>query len=67
MLICLVTLEMTTPEGYRRVWRGQPDDRDWDVLEYVKRRDGWKTISHRREFVERHDLEEPKDAVEFAK
>lgn len=66
MLLCIVTLEMKSPDGQLRRWRGQPADKDWDCLEAQKRLDGWELIRHDREFVERNDLEETKDKVELA-
>lgn len=65
MLICLVTLEVSRGKD-RRTWRGTPACRDWDALEAAKKRDGWTVLSHRREFVERSQDGERKDAVELA-
>ena len=54
------------PGDRLRRYRGRPDSRDWDALEAAKRCDGWRTISHRREFVEDHQDGERKDEVELA-
>lgn len=55
------------PEGgeFRR-WRGSPESRDWDRLEAYKKRQGWRTLSLRRDFVERSDVQEKRDSVELA-
>lgn len=66
MLVCIVTLRMKSPDGVVRTWRGQPADKDWDMLEVQKRLDCWTLLSHRREFCERNDLEEKKDDVELS-
>lgn len=52
------------PAWHLRAWCGQPASRDWDRLQEGKKRDGWQTISHRREFVQAHG-EERKDQVEL--
>lgn len=65
-LICLVTLEMTDPSGNRRLWRGLPETRDWEGLEAAKKCDGWKTVTHRRDFVEKQDVQETRDSVVFS-
>ena len=72
MLVCVVTLEMEEAAPLhacqpRRVsWCGSPDERDWERLEGFKKRDGWRTVSHRREFVDARDTEQVADSVEFA-
>ena len=51
------------PAGNLARWRGKPETRDWDGLQAAKQRDGYRLISHKREFVE---ADEKKDEVEFA-
>ena len=47
-----------------QLWRGEPEERDWDRLVAFKIRDGWRLICHRREFVRRW-TEEVADKVAF--
>ena len=54
------------PFGNVRVWRGLPEARNWDLLEGLKKREGWRTLSHRRDFVQDGQDGERKDQVEFA-
>jgi hypothetical protein len=61
------SLSPVPQEGQLRTWRGRPECRDWDVLEAVMKRDGYRTLSHRREFrADNSQSGERKDQVELA-
>lgn len=53
-------------ESQLRTWRGKPECRDWDRLEGTMNRDGYRTLSHRREFVQDNQSGERKDQVELS-
>lgn len=61
-LICIVSLTVER-EGTRRTFRGSPESKDWDRLAEGKRRDGWRVVSHRRDFHEGGQSGEVKDSV----
>jgi hypothetical protein len=53
-MVCIVTLQMKR-DGITRTWRGSPDSRDWERLAAFKKRDGWETVDHRRDFIDTHE------------
>ena len=53
------------PQGQVVCWRGAPEVRDWDRMVAAKERDGYRLVSHRREFIHKSSGE-MRDKVDCA-